>query len=208
MSHDHSHGHSHSHDHDHPWSPEDAAWYIANWGEHPTNKMTAAMAELERGDVVLDIGCGTGAALRAAAATVSRGRLIGVDPTAEMIAAAREKADQSPDPERFEFHRAGASALPLPDDTASVVWAINSLHFWPDVALGLSEVRRALKPGGRLLVTAEEVDGRFGHGEGELNQTAAVEAALKAAGFRGVETSRHVDGETRMLLIRARNPWS
>ena len=44
-----------------------------------------------------------------------------------------------------------AEALPLPDDSASVVWSIATVHHWTDLDAGLREAARVLRSGGRLV---------------------------------------------------------
>ena len=207
--HDHDHGGSHSHGHlnINVLSTEDAARYIEAWGEHPTNRMTATMAELEARDVVVDIGCGSGAALRASTGWVLKGRLIGVDPTPEMIRQAKEKVSGLKDEAQFTFLEAPAEALPVEDGIATVVWAINTVDHWSDPAAGLAEAHRVLAGGGRVLIAAEDVDGRMGHGDGAISDPEHVRELLGDAGFRGAEVSRHFEGDVKMILVRARRPW-
>lgn len=141
-----------------------AEWYVRNYGDDPTNHVTVAVAELKPGDVVLDVGCGSGAAVREAAARLSRGRAIGVDPSPAMLKIAVELSASHPERARMEFLEGDASHLPLAEDSVTVAWAINSLHHWADAARGLSEVRRVLVGQGRFLVTEDEhAGGKFGH---------------------------------------------
>jgi precorrin-6B methylase 2 len=67
-----------------------AEWYVRDYGNDPTNHVTVAVAELKPDDVVLDVGCGSGTAVREAAARLSRGRAIGVDPSPAMLRMAAE----------------------------------------------------------------------------------------------------------------------
>ena len=200
----HEHGHRH---HSGAMDDETAEWYVENWGEHPTNRMTVEFAELKPDDVVLDIGCGNGTAVREAATRLSKGRAIGVDPTPAMLRFAVQQTAAHTKRGRIEFLEGEAGHLPLSDSSVTVAWAINSLHHWDDPANGLSEVRRVLMPGGRILIAEEELeDGKCGHGEAPLSDPVAVVCLIKGAGFIDVTVGEHAEGEVRMLLVGARRP--
>jgi ubiquinone/menaquinone biosynthesis C-methylase UbiE len=128
-----------------------AEWYAAKYGEYATNRLAVEALELAHDAVIVDVGCGTGSALRHAAAAVSRGRLIGVDPVPRMIELAREKTAGHPAAARIEFRLGSAEDLPIDDAMADVVLAFDSFDHWQDTARGLSEVRRVLRPTGRLV---------------------------------------------------------
>ena len=104
------------------------------------------LAQVTPGDVVLDLGCGEGAFT--AALAESGARPVGVDVAERALSRARER---HPD---LDFRRAApGEPLPLEDGSVDVVWASEVLAFVPDTARVLSEVRRVLRPEGRLLVT-------------------------------------------------------
>lgn len=110
-------------------------------------------AALARGERVIDVGCGTGRATMLAASRVSPGgAVVGIDASAEMIEAARKKAEQAR--QDVEFRQAVMEALPFPDSSFDVVLSCQALHHVPRDAKhqALSEMRRVLKPGGRLLL--------------------------------------------------------
>jgi ubiquinone/menaquinone biosynthesis C-methylase UbiE len=98
------------------------------------------------GDDVLDLGCGEGAF--AAALAEAGARPIGVD----VAPAALERA-HARHPDLDLRLAAPGEPLPLGDGIVDVVWASEVLAFVPDTARVLSEVRRVLRPDGRLLVT-------------------------------------------------------
>ncbi|MEU6791042.1 class I SAM-dependent methyltransferase [Nonomuraea wenchangensis] len=111
-----------------------------------------AMLELA-GDVagrrVLDAGCGAGplfAALRERGAVVT-----GVDASAGMLELARRRLGADADLRVVDL----AGPLPFPDDTFDDVIASLVLHYLEDWGPTLTEIRRVLKPGGRLLVSVD-----------------------------------------------------
>ena len=78
------------------WDSETAEWYAQNYGEYPTNRLAVDALDLPEDAVIVDVGCGTGAALRHAAVKVRRGHLIGIDPVPRMIEIARERLEGHP----------------------------------------------------------------------------------------------------------------
>lgn len=138
------------------WTAETAEWYAEKYGEYPTNRLTVERLELAPDATVLDIGCGTAAALRHAAAKVTAGRLIGVDPVPRMVEIAKDKVAAHPASSRIQVHVAPAHALPLADASVDVVLALDSYDHWaPHQREGLAEVRRVLALGGRLVVVKD-----------------------------------------------------
>lgn len=105
----------------------------------------------------------------------------------------------------IQFLEGPAENLPLPNASATVVLAINSLHHWQDPEVALAEVINVLKPGGRLLVADEEpTPGRFGHADGQLADPAFVVRTIEGAGFVGVTLSKHRQSQVRLIMVAAR----
>lgn len=114
---------------------------------------TVTLAGITPRDAVLDVGCGTGDLTRRASRRAdSGGKIVGIDASPEMVAEARRKADR--DGAGVHFQVAAVEALPFPDATFDVVLSSLMLHHLPDELKdrALVEIRRVLKPGGRLLV--------------------------------------------------------
>lgn len=107
-----------------------------------------------RGERVVDMGCGTGAAARYAAKRVgSSGQVTAVDINADMLAIARSLPVESAGDARVEWHEASALELPVPDLDADIVLMAQVLQFIPDRRAALDEARRVLRPAGRLGVS-------------------------------------------------------
>ncbi|QAT50880.1 class I SAM-dependent methyltransferase [Caproiciproducens sp. NJN-50] len=93
-------------------------------------------------ETVVDLGCGTG--LSTLAWTGHAGRVVGIEPNADMLAAARGKAEGIAG---IEFHSAFANDTGLPDACADAVTCSQSFH-WMEPAATLPEIARILRPGG------------------------------------------------------------
>lgn len=98
---------------------------------------------------ILDIGCGTGRALREFAAIIDSGRLVGVDISDRMIEEAVHKAAGI---RNLEFHVGSADHLPFDDESFDHVTSMNAFHHFPDQRKALKEMVRVLKKGGSVYV--------------------------------------------------------
>jgi ubiquinone/menaquinone biosynthesis C-methylase UbiE len=118
----------------------------------PAHAELLARAALAPGERVLDVACGTGLVAIAAARTVgAAGRVVGVDLSARMVdVARRQAAGRAPD--NVEFVRMDAQQLALPDAPFDVVLCALGLMYMPDPAQALAEMRRVLRPGGRVVL--------------------------------------------------------
>ncbi len=189
------------------WDEKTAEWYVRNWGDHPTNRMTVELAQLEPNDIIIDIGCGSGTAVRESAPRVPSGRVIGVDPTTTMIQFSIELSTSHPQRDRIHFLEGVAEHLPLLDASATVALAINSLHHWENPEAALVEILRILKPAGRLLVTDEEAGKEhWGHGDNPLSDAVFLASMMTKTGFANVNIHRRVEAEVTMLALTARAP--
>lgn len=109
-------------------------------------------ASLAPGQRVLDVACGTGLiALPAAAAVGPRGEVVGVDLSSQMVDAARRRAREM-ELANATFERMDAERLDLPDATFDVALCALGLMFMPDPARAVREIRRVLRPGGRMAI--------------------------------------------------------
>lgn len=112
-----------------------------------------AIASLEEGQTVLDLGSGAGIDCFLAAKQVGpQGRVIGVDMTPEMLSRARRNA-ASGGYENVEFRLGEIEALPVADASVDVVISNCVLNLSPDKGRTLAEAFRVLKPGGRMVVS-------------------------------------------------------
>lgn len=169
-----------------------------------------AALELAAGDRLLDVGCGSGAAVREAAALVERA--VGLDLSPGMIEEARRLAENVPG---AEFVVGDAESLPFAADEFTAVLCSASLHHYPDPGRAIEEMVRVLAPGGRVAISDANpeqlfmrfVDRRFKRNEpGHLGflQPQEIVRLLAAVGLAETEIRRfHHQG---FAIALARKP--
>ena len=123
----------------------EALFVPALFGQWATQ--VADTAQIQSGQRVLDVACGTGVLAREVLARVgSKGTVAGLDANPGMLATAREIAPG------VDWTQGVAEALPYPDNSFDTVVSQFGLMFFADRAQAIAEMRRVLVPGGRLVV--------------------------------------------------------
>ena len=163
----------------------------------PVSADLLATADLQPGERVLDVACGTGVIARLAAEAVgATGSVTGIDIAPDMIEVARSVA--APDGARIEWNVGDATALPDADGSYDVVLCQMGLMFVEDRPAALREMRRVLAPGGRLVInTPGTIQPMF-----ELMEQAIVDhISPELGGFVRAVFSMH-DPEAVAALLR------
>jgi ubiquinone/menaquinone biosynthesis C-methylase UbiE len=177
-------------------------------GRRPAADVAVQLAGVGRGDDVVDVGCGPGVAVRRAAAA-GAASVVGIDPATVMLRVGRILSRlRIGGSAAVRYLEGTAEALPLPDDSAGVVWSLSTVHHWRDLELGLAEARRVLRTSGRLLAIERHVaPGASGHaGHGWTNEQAELFADhCRAAGFTDLDIGEQRAGDRPVLWVLGRN---
>ena len=157
-----------------------------------------ALAQLNPGEIVLDLGSGGGIDVLLSARRVGpTGKAYGLDMTDEMLALANENKSKS-GLENVEFLKGEIENIPLPDNSVDVIISNCVINLSADKDRVLGEAFRVLKPGGRFavsdVVTRGEINPQIrqsillwvGCIAGALDEN-EYRARLAAAGFEGIE---------------------
>ena len=124
--------------------------YDAKWAFYieATTRETIARLSLAADDRLLDVGCGTGALLHSLSGIHPAAQLTGIDPVPEMLATARGKLSPA-----VRLHEGWVEQLPFANAQFDVLVSCNMFHYiaCPDEAL--AEMRRVLRPRGKLVIT-------------------------------------------------------
>jgi len=190
--------------------PDSVTGTVAGCG-NPT-----ALADLKEGEVVLDLGSGGGIdAFLAAKKVGPKGKVIGVDMTAEMIQLAKENAEKMK-VENVEFRLGEIENLPVEDEIVDIIISNCVINLSPDKYKVFTEAFRVLKPEGRMLISDIVTQGELPN---EIRENLEMWAAciagaldekeylqkIKKAGFKKVEIVAKNDfmGMVSSIKVRA-----
>lgn len=119
------------------WSPERFDWVATSLGLKPS-------------DLVLEIGCGKGAAVRPIVEKLERGRMTAIDRSAKMVRLARERNTDLIQAGRLEVEEVALAHMLPKGRPFDIAFAIHVNVFWLDPRKEILSLEKLLQPGGRL----------------------------------------------------------
>jgi SAM-dependent methyltransferase len=174
------------------------------FGRDDAAQLAIGLAALRPGDRLVDIGCGPGVAVHRAHEYGAE--LVGVDPATVMLRVARARWRRDAG---VSWRIGTAESLPVDDGWAQVVWSLATVHHWVDIGAALTEVRRVVAPGGRLVVLERRIDDTNAEGVAShgwtIEQSESFGEHCRRHGFVDVVTGSH-QGDRELLHVVAHRP--
>jgi demethylmenaquinone methyltransferase/2-methoxy-6-polyprenyl-1,4-benzoquinol methylase len=130
---------------------------IANDNEKPARVAGLELLAVKPGEKVLEVGFGTGNEILDLAGRVGpTGLVAGIDISSGMLAVTQKKVQENPPATRLDLQVGDARKLPWSAETFDAAYTSFTLELFPaeDIPVVLAEVKRVLKPGGRLAVVS------------------------------------------------------
>ena len=156
------------------------------------------LLEPEPDDQVLDIGFGGGYSLLALAKRTPEGGVVGVDRSADMVAAAAKLIRQKKLQARVRVRRGDVVKLRFAAGTFDKALSVNTIYYWLDLQAAFAEIARVLRPGGRLAVAFRSPESlrlvTLAWSNFRRYEPEEVAEAMRQAGFR-------------RLQVVHQNPW-
>lgn len=161
--------------HPHGWAGRLLGPAMTFANRRPTRLAVAALGA-RPGQAMLDIGCGTGEAVALLANTGAD--VTGIDRSTAMLDQAARRNRRAMAAGRVTLRRADFTDLPFAAATFDGILAANVAYFWADPPAMTGELRRLLRPGGRLVVYVTDAE------------------TMRRWPFAGPETHRHWTADT------------
>jgi ubiquinone/menaquinone biosynthesis C-methylase UbiE len=130
---------------------------LMNKGHEALTLWGLTHVNIEPDYVILDVGCGGGKTVSRLAQRAGRGKVFGIDYSADMVAYSRKVNKKLIAENRAEIHERSVEKTGFPDNFFDLVTAIETYYFWHSLPDALKEIKRVLKGGGRLLMVNEMV---------------------------------------------------
>jgi SAM-dependent methyltransferase len=172
------------------------------------NRLALELLEPRRTDHVLEIGFGHGATIERLSRTVDDGVVAGIDVSHAMLKLARRRNCAAIARGRVQLSLGSVDQLPHRDAEFDRVLSVHTLYFWPEPQRAFAEIRRVLKPSGRLVLGwRDDPESRrtFPASVYSFQNEEAVAGMLREADLTLTGLSRHERGGATLHFAVARN---
>ena len=157
----------------------------------PSNRqrsmLTLDLLDIQSEDYVFEIGFGPGLAIARAAELAPRGKVVGLDHSALMLAQASRRNARAIQAGRVELHLGGAEQLSRFEKQFNKAFAVNVFMFWDDPVAVLRGLSETMKPNATIAITLQPRSRGATSAEARAGGNRIAEA-MRAAGFTDVRT--------------------
>ena len=105
--------------------------------------------------VILDVGCGGGKTISRLARLAPQGKVFGIDYSVDMVKFSRKINESLIAKNRVEIIEGSVGKMGFQNDFFDLVTAVETYYFWKNFSDALKEIKRVLKPGGKMLLVNE-----------------------------------------------------
>ncbi len=141
-------------------NPTGAAGHVVGWimGHRSSNvrrsRWAVELLDVQPNDRLIELGCGPGVAVAALARRAVRGLVVGVDQSGVMIRQAGRRNAAAIRAGRVRLVNAPVQTLQVTEVPFDAALAVNTVGFWPEPAVRLTEIGRLIRPGGRIALVS------------------------------------------------------
>jgi ubiquinone/menaquinone biosynthesis C-methylase UbiE len=127
-----------------------APQYDRRWSFYvnATVQETMHRLDINSHERILDLGCGTGTLIQRLLQLAPEIKIVGIDPSAEMLNVARQKL-----PKSVKLRVGSADSIPFPNESFDLIISTNAFHYFRNPSQAIQEAKRVLKPNGHLVIT-------------------------------------------------------
>jgi ubiquinone/menaquinone biosynthesis C-methylase UbiE len=177
-----------------------------NRGHKPLTLWGLTHVNIEPDYIILDVGCGGGKTVNRLAQKAPLGKVFGIDYSPDMVEYSKKVNKKLIAEDRVEIVEGSVEKMGFSDDFFDLVTAIETYYFWSSFSDTVQEIRRVLKPDGKLLIVNEMVkDGVYDVKYAKTIEKAHVRLfpldetrnTLEAVGFGDVQ-----------IFTKAGSPWN
>ncbi len=177
-----------------------------NKNHAPLTLWGLSYVNIESDYVILDVGSGGGATVNWLAQRAFKGKVFGIDYSADMVEYSKKINKKLITQNRVEIIEGSVGKMGFSDNLFDLVTAIETYYFWPNFTEALQEIKRVLKPDGKLLMVNEMVkDGVYEIKNAKLIQKTQVRLfsleeikdIIQSVGFGDVQ-----------IFTKDKTPWN
>ena len=148
------------------------------------NAWAISLLDIQPSDQVLEIGFGPGQAIQEVVKLAPTGFVAGIDVSDVMVSQASKRNAAAVRSGNVSLQQGAEAPLPFDENKFDKAFAVNSLQFWSNPISGLEEIRRVLKPGGRVVITIQPMWAKTEEEVKTVGEKLAFQ--LKQVGFKQI----------------------